>query len=313
MKLLSGSRHSSLEGSITTIGNFDGVHKGHQALLSSLRQEANKADLPLVVILFEPQPAEYFNNKGRQPRLQSLREKIISLKEQGVDIIYCLKFDQKLASLSAETFANCHIFQNLQTKLLMVGEDFRFGFQRKGDIFLLKQLCLENHCELKVFPDFTLDNQRISSTHIRNLLSAGDLKKAETLLGRPYFLCGPVVTGRGLGRLWGIPTANLKLGRKALPLKGVFCVSVRTAMGQHLQGVANLGLRPTLNGVTMVLEIHLFNFEGNLYGQHLQVFFLHKLRDEKKFPSTDELIHQIHQDISRSREWFHLTYNREDV
>lgn len=308
MKLLIGNYPKDwfLLGSVTTIGNFDGVHKGHQALLHTLKQNAQALGLPLVVILFEPQPLEYFKGNQAQSRLQSLREKVDALKQCGVDYVYPLKFNDKLAQMSAQDFAQTYLFDRLNTRVLMVGNDFHFGYQRKGDVSLLKELCLEAQCQLTVFPNFCMGNGRISSTEIRHLLAKGMLREASLLLGKPYALCGRIVKGRGLGRQWGIPTANVKLNRTSVPIKGVFCTKVRINKGVFLQGVANLGLRPTVDGVTMVLEIHLFDFGADLYGQRVEVFFLHKIRDELKFPSIDDLIQQIRADIATSQAWFLL-------
>jgi riboflavin kinase/FMN adenylyltransferase len=306
MKLLHGLTNfpDFAKGTVTTIGNFDGVHLGHQALLKTLRAEASRLQLPLVVLLFEPQPAEYFRPEQAPARLTSLREKLAVLKFSKVDYVYCLKFDEALALMSAETFAENYFFSLLNSKFLLIGEDFRFGQGRLGDVSLLQKLGANHGCTVQTFPDFSINNKRVSSTKIRDALAPGELQTASELLGRTFSLCGRVVKGDGRGRQWGIPTANLSMHRLMLPLKGVFCVQVGRTKGKLLNGVANLGSRPTVDGSKNILEIHLFDFDESLYGEMLQVFFLHKLRDEVKFSSVDALIAQIHDDVARAKAEF---------
>ncbi|MBA3535573.1 MAG: bifunctional riboflavin kinase/FAD synthetase [Tatlockia sp.] len=285
------------------MGNFDGVHLGHQALLKTLRSEATRLQLPLVVLLFEPQPAEYFRPQQAPARLTSLREKLAVLKFSKVDYVYCLKFNEALALMSAQTFAENYFFSLLNSKYLLIGEDFRFGQGRLGDVSLLQKLGANYGCTVQTFPDFSINNKRVSSTNIRDALAQGELQAASELLGRTFSLCGRVVKGDGRGRQWGIPTANLAMHRLKLPLKGVFCVQVRTK-GKLFKGVANLGSRPTVDGSKNILEINLFDFDESLYGEMLEVFFLHKLRNEVKFSSVDALIAQIHDDVARARAEF---------
>ncbi len=305
MKLLRGIENLPFSGgTVATIGNFDGVHRGHQALLMKLHQQADRMQLPATLLLFEPQPAEYFYGWQAPARLTSLREKLLILKQCNIDYVCCLKFNEKLASMPAEAFAEYYFFSLLKAKYLLVGNDFRFGWERKGDINLLKNLAKKRDTVIECFPDFSLTNERVSSTKIRQALAQGQLQRATTLLGRTFGFCGRVMKGDGRGRKWGIPTANLTMHRLTLPLQGVFCVQVRRGENQWLQGVANLGSRPTLDGSKNLLEIHLFDFDGNLYGELLQVFFLHKLRDEIKFLSVDALITQIHDDIATAKAQF---------
>ena len=307
MKLLRGFQQveALARGAVVTIGNFDGVHLGHQALLALLREEATRLQLPMVVLLFEPQPGEYFQGQQAPARLSSLREKLQVLRQSGVDYVFCLKFDQMLASMPAPQFAEQYIFSTLNAVHLLIGEDFRFGKGRTGDFTLLKTLGIKKSCVVQTFPDFYVDEQRVSSTKIRLALSRSDMTCATTLLGRPYSLSGRVIHGRGLGRQWGIPTANLKPHAHQLPLKGVFCVAVKRQGKPMLSGVANIGSRPTVEGTKNVLEIHLFDLDESLYGEFLQVYFLHQLRDEIKFSSVDLLIQQIHADIAAAK-----AYNR---
>lgn len=299
MKLLRGIQQVTAfsVGTVATIGNFDGVHRGHQALLTKLRQEATRLSLPMIVMLFEPQPGEYFQDQQSPARLSSLREKLQMLRQSGTDYVICLSFKESLASMSAVAFAEHFIFSSLCARYLLIGEDFRFGMGRTGDISLLQSLGAKTSCIVETFPDYFIDAQRVSSTKIRAALGSGDLMYANKLLGRPYSMSGRVIQGSGLGRQWGIPTANLKLCHKNLPLKGVFCVRVQREGQPWLRGVANVGCRPTIDGLKNVLEIHLFDVDESLYGAFLQVCFLHKLRDELKFSSVDRLIKQIHADI----------------
>ena len=306
MKILRGFQQiSNLKAdTVATIGNFDGVHCGHQALLKTLRLQADRLSLPMLVMLFEPQPGEYFRGQQAPARLSSFREKVDVLRQLGVDYICCLKFDNYLASMAAVEFAERVIFSLLQAKYVLIGEDFRFGHDRLGDVALLSELGDKVACLVQPFSDFFIDNQRVSSTKIRQALQAGELDYAAQFLGRAYSMCGRVVHGNGLGRQWGIPTANLSLRRNNLPLKGVFCVQVMRQGKLTLNGVANIGCRPTVDGTKNVLEIHMFDVDESFYGDMLQVCFLHKLRDEMKFESVDALITQIHNDVLVAKNWF---------
>ncbi len=292
------------KGSVATIGNFDGVHCGHQALLAELRYRADQLSLPMVIITFEPQPSEFFLGNAAPARLTSLREKIHALKQCGTDYVYRLKFNQDLALMSAQAFAKKYFFLSIHAKYILIGEDFRFGCQREGDIALLKHLGKQEGCNVSAFRDFLIGNERVSSTTIRLSLHQGNLTKASQLLGRRFSLCGRVIRGEGRGRQWGIPTANLRIHRRKLPLQGVFAVEVARENGEKLHGVANIGTRPTISDKKNSLEVHLFDFSGNLYGELLQVFFIRKLRDEIKFPSIELLIDQIRTDISAAKTLF---------
>lgn len=303
MKLLRGILEPNLfhRGSVVTIGNFDGVHRGHQTLLENLKAVASQKQLPLVVVLFEPQPAEYFNPTQAPARIYSLREKLHHLRQLGIDYAYFLRFNHDIALMSAQGFVTRYLMEMLHTKYLLVGYDFRFGNQRQGDVDLLHCLLSPMGVEVVHFSDFNIENQRVSSTAIRQALRQGHLHQAAKLLGRPYSMCGRVVSGAGTGRAWGIPTANIKPHRVMLPLQGVFCVQVTRANGSRLKGVANVGNRPTVDGVEKVLEVHLFDFNESFYGEMLEVNFLVKLRDEMKFPTVEVLIAQIHDDIRAAK------------
>jgi len=291
-------------GAVAAIGNFDGVHLGHQALLAALYQQAVRLQLPMLVILFEPQPREFFQRQQAPARLTRLREKIHSLRQCGVEYVCCLRFNQKLAHQSPEAFATQVIFQGLHVNYLLVGRDFRFGHDRLGDVTLLKKIGERFGCVVETYPDFALNHERISSTQVRQALQVADFKQVEALLGRPYSMCGRVLRGQGRGRQWGVPTANFSVTQLPLPLHGVFCVQVQRAGYPLYQGVANIGQRPTVDSVKQILEVHLFAMNDCLYGERLEVFFLHKLRDEVKFPSLDALIAQIHQDVLSAKAYF---------
>lgn len=293
-------------GTVATIGNFDGLHRGHQALLKHLRTHANRMQLPLFVLLFEPQPGEYFQGHQAPARLSTLREKISLLKQFGVDYVYCLKFNSAIASMPPGEFAEKIIFLLMNARYLLVGQDFHFGCNRSGDITFLRQFSERHGCEVGVFDDFLIDHERVSSTRIRKALQMNALDEAAQLLGYRYRMCGRVVKGEGRGGQWGIPTANLNIHRHSLPLRGVFCVQVTRENGSKELGVANLGYRPTVGGNKAVLEVHLFAFNGTLYGEHLQVEFLKKLRDEIKFSSFNALIEQIRNDIVQAQTFLGL-------
>ncbi|MCX7090095.1 MAG: bifunctional riboflavin kinase/FAD synthetase [Legionellales bacterium] len=302
-------RHSVVDpslqkGTAAVIGNFDGVHRGHQALFKAVKDLAEQTGLCMLVIVFEPQTREFFLKENAPPRITPLRKKLQIFKQLGVDYVCCLRFGQRIAQMSAVEFAQLVIFSQLNVKHLFVGGDFRFGCDRLGDSVLLQSMALSYQAQVHVYPDVLLDDCKVSSTLVRQALQADDLNEAERLLGRPFSMCGRVIYGDAQARQWGIPTANIRLLHKPLPLHGVFSVRVVLQNEKTYQGVANMGCRPTLDGLKNLLEIHLFDFSGSLYGQHLEVFFLHKLRDEQKFSSKETLIAQIHADVAAAKAYF---------
>lgn len=306
MKLLHhGANDPALRlGTVAAIGNFDGVHRGHQALLTAMRVLASQQNLPILVMVFEPQTREFFLKDHAPPRLTSLRKKLQILKQFGVDYVCCLRFNSYLAQMSAIEFAQSIIFSQLHVKHLYVGKDFRFGCDRLGDGALLQEIAQSHQAQVEIYPDVALDQHRVSSTLVRQALHQGHLAEAERLLGRPFGVCGRVMYGDARARDWGVPTANIKVSQRALPVKGVFVVRVILQDGQDYQGVANIGCRPTLDGHKNLLEVHLFHFSGSLYGKRLEVFFLHKLRDEVTFSSKEKLIAQIHADVAAAKAYF---------
>jgi len=305
MNVLRGviNQNQFAKGVVATIGNFDGVHLGHQNLIKNLKEKAAIMKLPLVVVTFEPQPREYFQRNKAPARLTSFREKVELLKRCGVDYIYCIQFNDKIAQTDAREFASKLLFSELKVKYLLVGEDFHFGKNREGTVSLLKSLGYEYSCQVDTYSDFTIEDEKVSSSKIRKALDHADFSLAAKYLGRPYSICGRVLSGDGRGRQWGIPTANLGLKRISLPLHGVFVVQVKRAGTTH-SGVANLGSRPTVDGTKNILEVHLFDFNESLYGELLEVSFLHKLRGEVKFSSVDDLIAQIRMDIEAGKDFF---------
>lgn len=295
------SRH---HGCVATIGNFDGVHLGHQAVLGQLAEKADEYGVPTTVITFEPQPQEYFAPDNAVPRLTRLREKLLALRRFSVDRVLCLSFNRLLATLPAEEFIERILVKGLGVRYLVVGDDFRFGAGRRGDFSLLQAAGEKYGFQVAHMHTFALAGERVSSTRIRQALARGEMEQAEQLLGRPYRMCGRVVHGDKRGRTIGFPTANIRLHRKASPISGVFAVELFGVEGEPWRGVANVGVRPTVQGLRPLLEVHLFDFNGDLYGRHVYVDFLHKIRDEQRFESFDALKQQIQLDAQQAREFF---------
>lgn len=292
------------QGCALTIGNFDGVHLGHQAILARLREQASALNLPMVVMLFEPQPAEYFLGQQAPARLMRLRDKLYYLDKAKVDYVLCIRFNHAFAQLSARQFIEDYLLEKLHVKYLSIGDDFRFGANRSGDFEMLQQAANEFAFMLEKNQSFCLSQQRISSTAIRQALAEDNLKLAKQLLGRPYCIYGRVAHGHKLGRTLGFPTANIPLQRQVNPLKGVYAVRVKLESGDSYNAVANIGTRPTVNGIKQLLEVYIFDFNQNIYRQQLQVEFCHKLRNEIKFSSFDALKHQIAQDVLIAKAYF---------
>lgn len=299
-----GNLPQNLHACALTIGNFDGVHLGHQAILRHLRTKADELHLPMVVMLFEPQPREYFCTENAPARLMRLRDKLRYLKQAGVDMVIVAKFDRTFADLPAQQFIEDWLVRKLNVKFLSIGDDFKFGSKRQGNFALLQQAGEKFDFTVEDSRSFCLDALRISSTAIREALANDDLTLAEKLLGRPYRILGRVIHGNELGRTIGFPTANIRLHRQVNPVKGVYAVRVRLKSGAFFNGVANIGTRPTINGVNQLLEAHLFDFQGDLYGQWLDVELCHKIRNEMKFSCFDDLKDQIAKDVETAKNVF---------
>ena len=294
MKIIRNSNLEQLP-CVVTIGNFDGVHLGHQALLAEVKKRANVLKLESAVITFEPNPKDYFSQNKPQTRISSLREKIELFNEIKIDRVHIIKFNQEFSNVTANEFISVLIKQ-LRVKEIVIGEDFCFGRGREGGI---KQLSASS-MKLNIKNKILMDGKRISSTLIRNLLTNDKLDQANKYIGRPYSISGKVVHGEKRGRKIGFPTANIHMRHNRPPLKGVFAVKF-----QNHFGVANLGIRPSIKGEKKLqLEVHLLNFSSDLYGQHVSVIFLKKLRDEKKFKSLDELKEQIKLDVIKAKLFF---------
>ena len=283
-----------------TVGNFDGVHRGHRALLDRVASAARRLGMTSCVLTFEPHPREFFAPDRAPARLTRLRDKLELIAAAGIDRVHVARFDGRFAALPAERFVDEVLVRGLGVRWMMVGRDFRFGARRGGDFAMLKEAAGRHGFVLEAMPDVEYGDVRVSSSAARAALEAGDLRQAERLLGHPYCISGRVAHGAKLGRSLGFPTANIVL-RRAPPLSGIFVVEAG-ALGN---GVASLGRRPTVNPVPVpLLEVHLFEREGDLYGEHLHVRFLEKLRDEEKYDDLDALKKAIAGDARRAREYF---------
>ena len=338
MELIRGTHNLRAEhrGCVLTIGNFDGVHRGHQAVLQQVRAKAQALGVPAAVMTFEPQPQELFQPGQAPARLTNWREKYLALRDQGIDRHIVIEFNKKFASQPAREFIEKTLVDKLGVKFLVVGDDFRFGYKREGDFELLQKAGEELGFEVVDTRSYRQQEQRVSSTAIRKALDEGDFEQAEAMLDRPYQMKGKVVHGRKNGRTIGFPTANIPLKRLKSPLHGVFAVTVALGAAENsraegsqsrceatqslgeaepnrtegaqsraagtYQAVANLGTRPTLNGDEIQLEVHLFDFSGNLYGQHVTVTPVAKLRAEQRFASLEHLKQQIEKDAARARQ-----------
>jgi len=289
------------QGCVATIGNFDGVHLGHQTVLQQLKTKAKELQLPMVVIIFEPQPMEFFAPDNVPARLTRLREKLIAMRHYGVDRVLCLHFNASLAALSANAFIQQVLVKGLGIRHLVVGDDFHFGQKRQGNFATLQQAGKEYGFTVESQHTFILGKERVSSTRVRQALMQGDLNAAHELLARPYMMCGRVRYGQQMGRTIGFPTANIFLHRQVSPLNGVFAVTLHGVTKKPLPGVANLGTRPTINGHQLLLEVHLFDFDRTIYGHYVEVEFVRKIRDEQRFPSIEALKQQIEKDVQSAR------------
>jgi riboflavin kinase/FMN adenylyltransferase len=291
-------------GCVVTIGAFDGVHLGHQAVIRHLLDKSLELAVPSLVIVFEPLPREYFSPLQAPARIMSFREKFYAMRALGVDRLLRVQFNESLREMSAQQFLDDVFVAGLGVRYVVLGDDFRFGNDREGDLEFIRQQGARHGYEARSTPTFSIGGERVSSTRIREALESGDFAGAERLLGRPYTISGKVIYGRQLGQTLGAPTANLHLDRLRAPLSGVYVVEVSGAGLEGAAGVANVGVRPTVDdSIRANLEVHLLDREIGLYGQHIEVTFRHKLRDEKKFGSVDELRENIARDIENTRAW----------
>jgi len=289
------------QGSVVTIGTFDGMHLGHQALIARLREHGTRLSRPAMVLTFEPMPREFLLAANEVPaRLTSCRERWRILERLGCDFLWLLRFGPSLRCLSGEAFAEL-LARQLRTPLVVVGHDFRFGRNGEATAAMLATAGQRLGFEVDVVPPVAVDGERVSSSGVRGALAGGDFAQVRRWLGRPYSMTGRVVQGNRLGRSLGFPTANLQIERRRPPLHGIFAVRVHGAAEAPLPGVASLGTRPTVDGEHTLLEAHVFDFSGDLYGREIEVEFVAKLREEEHFPSLDALVAQMHQDAAQAR------------
>ena len=289
-------------GSVVTIGNYDGVHRGHQHMLATVTARARELGLPATVVTFEPTPREYFEGDAAPARLMRLREKLEALPLYGVDRVVVLRFDRRMQAMGADEFVERLLVRGLGARHVVVGHDFHYARRREGNIDTLRAAGDRHGYTVEEVGRFLVDGERVSSSLVREALGRGDLARAGLLLGRPYRMAGRVRRGQQLGRRLGYPTANLALHRKVVPLWGVFAVRVSGAGLVDHPAVASLGTRPTIDGTEPLLEVHVFDHDGDLYGRYLDVDFVRRLRDERRFESLDSLVEQMHRDAAEARE-----------
>ncbi len=306
MQLIRGlhNLHEQHRGCVLTIGNFDGVHLGHKQILDRLKAAADGRQRPSCIMSFEPLPQEYFTRHTAPARLQRFREKWRSLLSAEIDYFLCAKFNHQLAKLSAEDFIREILVEHLDIKYLLVGDDFHFGHNRSGNFETLQRAGHKYGFEVYNSPSHCYQNRRISSTRIRDALQNNQLEQAAQMLGSPYQICGRVAHGDKRGRTIGFPTANIKLHRQSAAVQGVYAVQMTGENNLSANGVANIGRRPTVNGEHLQLEVHLFDFNSDLYGQHVCVEFKQKIRNEKRFDSFEDLKHQILKDSAQAKAFF---------
>jgi len=303
MKIIRGLTNArpSDRGCVVTIGNFDGVHLGHQAIFTRLAERAREHGLPTAVLTFEPNPREYFDPANAPARLMRLRDKAGALAELGLDRLLILRFDEQLRSWTASEFIDRVLHRGLGARYVVIGSGFRYGKGRAGDVDLLRREGEDYGFRVDAMDAVQLDGERVSSTRVRAALGRGDLRLVRRLLGRDYRMTGRVMGGRRFGRTLGFATANIRLHRRVSPVSGVFAVRVHGVSEGPRDGVASVGTRPTVGGGEQLLEAHVFDFHGDLYGRYLAVDFVEKLRDEVKFPSVDAMLERMHVDAGEAR------------
>ena len=306
MRVFRGTRDGVHSPIALTIGNFDGVHLGHQAMLKRLREAAQRHGVSAAVLTFEPHPRELFTPDLAPARLTSIREKLELLCNQQIDQVHVVRFNRAFAAMTPQRFIDDLLIEQLKIRWLLVGDDFRFGAQRGGDFALLKQAADRFGFALESMQSVAVAGERVSSTGVREALANADFQRATRLLGRPYRISGRVAHGKKLGRQLGFPTANIALKRKCAPLNGIYAVKLHGINSTPLPAVASLGVRPTvMDDAAAVLEIHVLDFNDDIYGRHVSVEFLQKLRDEEKYPDLESLRQQIALDVEQARDYHH--------
>jgi len=306
MELIRGSYNLDEQhrGCVVTIGNFDGVHLGHQAMLAQLKNKANALNCACMVISFEPLPHEYFAGDKGPSRLSSLRDKYKALRNSSVDYLLCLPFNQQLSKQTAEAFIDELLVKKLGVQHLVVGDDFRFGKNRTGCFNLLKRVGKTSGFSVEQSATFELDAERVSSTRIRLALKHGEMNNVKQLLGRDYSICGRITHGDKIGSGLGFATANIHLRHASADTHGVYAVEVTGIDNKTLPGVASIGTRPTVGGIRQQLEVHIINFNKNIYGQYIEVHLLHKIRNEEHFDSLETLTEHMHLDLQQAKNFF---------
>lgn len=305
MELIRGIHNikSQHHGCVLTIGNFDGVHLGHLKVLGQVSQQAKKLGLPSMVMMFEPQPMELFAGENAPARLTRLRDKFVQMNKLQLDRLLCVNFNREFADIPPEAFISELLVKQLGVRYLVIGDDFRFGRKRAGNFAMLQQAGQQYGFQVVSTESFCVREQRVSSTAIRRALAENDFATAQLMLGRAYSINGRVAHGRKLGRQLGFPTANVPLKRCVSPVSGVYVVEAHGLGGKPVGGVANIGQRPTVNGMRQQLEVHLFDFNADLYGRQIEVALLKKLREEQRFDSVQALQQQIELDAEAARVW----------
>lgn len=306
IRLHTTQQHVFKQGCVVTWGSFDGVHLGHRRVLDEIKDKAKVLGLPSVVLITEPLAKEFFAGEDNiPPRLTGFRERLHLLADQQIDYVVCLRFNALLAKTSAEDYVSHLLLKQLNAKHIVLGDDSRFGNQRRGDLALLKAMAEKGGFSVSDIATEERETLRVSSTRIREALQAGKVTLAESLLGHEYFIAGRVVHGEKRGRQLGFPTANINIKRRQSPLLGVYVVELfNQSTQQRYPAVANIGLRPTFGGKFCLLEVHLLDFSGDLYGQHVKVYFKDKIRDEVRFSDISALKSQIEADVQSAKAFF---------
>ena len=288
-------------GSVVTIGAYDGLHLGHEQLLARVRAASSERELPSVVMSFEPTPKEFFATDSPPARLMRFREKFEALADHGIDYFYCPRFDARMRDISANDFIRRILIHGLGARHIVVGDDFQFARKREGNIEQLRNASRALEYDIEQVPSIVVDDVRVSSTAIREALWSGDLQRATALLGRPYRMSGSVIMGEKLGRTLGFPTANVDLRRRQSAVMGIFAVRVFGLANEPLDAVASVGTRPTFDGTKPLLEVHIFDFDADIYGEYIHVDFVSRLRSEIKYDQVSELVAQMYRDVDNAR------------
>lgn len=290
------------DGSVATIGAYDGLHLGHQKMLQTLNDRARLRGLPSIVMSFEPMPREYFSAAQPPARLMRFREKFEALANAGIDIFFCPCFGTAMRQVDASTFVRQMLIHAMNVRDLVVGDDFRFAANREGNVEHLRRAGRALGFEVHQVSSVRTHSRRVSSTAVREALAEGHMSLAQQLLGRPYSMSGKVIRGKNVGRKLGFPTANVNLQRRQSAVMGIFAVRVRGLAKDPLDAVASVGTRPTFEGTKPILEVHIFDFDEDIYGRYIHVDFIERLRDERRFASADALVEQMHRDSQQARD-----------